>query len=177
MAGPGDRDGRNDMPPRIEAAATGDGTVTYRIDAGPADLPPVLGRDLLRAWDLAREAARLAIWSVARIFRFHAADGTTTDLALQDEDARCWAGAVDRSLGIQTGYGLSVCLRLLALVDLLAHAGWAAALVDLSGSGAELHPALLRAAAQAPLTADARFDEQRLLATCAALPGGAPIRT
>jgi hypothetical protein len=165
------------MQTRIEAAAAGDGTLTYRIDASPADLPPVLGRDLLRAWELAREAARLAIWSVGRIFRFQAADGTTTDLALADEDARCWAGAVDRALGIQTGYGLSVCLRLLALVDLLARAGWAAGLVDLNRGGAELHPALLRAAAQAPLTADARFDEQLLLATCADLPGGASIRT
>jgi hypothetical protein len=165
------------MHPRIEADATGDGTVTYRIDATPTDLPPVLGRDLLRAWELAREAARRAIWSVARVFRFQSPDGTITDLALQDEDARCWAGAVDRSLGIQTGYGLSVCLRLLALVDLLARAAWTIGLVDLSGGGADLHPALIRAAAEAPLTADARFDEVRLRATFRALPGGTGNRT
>lgn len=174
---PETHDTPHDMPPRIEANAAGDGTVTYRIDAMPTDLPPVLGRDLLRAWEQAREAARRAIWSVARIFRFQAPDGTTTDLALQDEDARCWAGAVDRSLGIQTGYGLSVCLRLLALVDLLARAAWATGLVDLQGGGAELHPALIRAAAEAPLTADARFDEPMLRATFAHLPGCAGIRT
>jgi hypothetical protein len=165
------------MTTKIEAEAKSDGTVTYRIAALPPDLPPVLGRDLLRAWELAREAARRAIWSVGRIFRFQAPDGTTTDLALQDEDARCWAGAVDRSLGIQTGYGLSVCLRLLALVDLLARAAWTTGLVDLSGGGAELHPALIRAAAEAPLTADARFDEAHLRATFRSLPGVAGVRT
>ncbi len=174
---PSTQDAPNDMHPRIEAGATRDGTITYRIDAMPPDLPPVLGRDLLRAWEQAREAARRAVWSVARIFRFRAPDGTTTDLALQDQDARCWAGAVDRCLGIQTGYGLSVCLRLLALVDLLARAAWATGLVDLNGGGAVLHPALIRAAAQAPLTADARFDEAHMRATLPHLPGCAGIRT
>jgi hypothetical protein len=165
------------MAPSIQIAATRDGTLTYRIDAAPAELPPVLGRDLLAAWEMARDAARRAIWSVGRVFRFQGADGTTTDLALHDEDARCWAGAVDRLLGIQTGYGLSVCLRLLALVDLLARCAWAAALVDLSRGGAELHPALLRAAAAAPLTADARFDEPTLRASLRTLPGAPGTRT
>jgi hypothetical protein len=149
----------------IKTAAQADGTITYRVSTPPCELPPVLARDLLAAWEHARAAARSAIWSVARVFRFHAADGTVTDLALHDEDACCWAGAVDRSLGMQTGYGLSVCLRLLALVDLLAHASWATALVDLDADGAELHPALLRAASVARLTPDARFDEHRLRAS------------
>lgn len=80
-------------------------------------------------------------------------------LELADPDARCWAGAVDTTVGIHTRYGLSLCLRLLALVDLLARAGWASGVLRFAPDGAELHPALLRAAASVPLTAEARFDE------------------
>jgi len=80
-------------------------------------------------------------------------------LALADRDACCWADAVDRLLGLRSSYGVSVCLRLLALVDLLARVRWADALCALRHDGADLHPSLLRAAASAPLTAEARFDE------------------
>ncbi len=62
-------------------------------------------------------------------------------------------------MGLATTRGLSLCLRLLALVDLLAHATWARPLFRLARDGAEFHPALLRAAASQPLTQDARFDE------------------
>jgi hypothetical protein len=68
-------------------------------------------------------------------------------------------GAVDRSVGLASAHGLSLCLRLLALVDLLARAPWVRPLYKLARDGAEFHPALLRAAASQPLTADARFDE------------------
>ncbi len=165
------------MAPHVSVGATRDGTLTYRIDTAPGDLPPVLVRDLLHAWEHARDAARRAVWSVGRVFRFEAPDGTTTDLALQDEDARCWAGAVDRSLGMQTFYGISVCLRLLALVDLIAQAAWAAAMVDFEADGADLHPALVRAVAEARLTSEARFDEPMLRASLRTLPGTPPART
>ena len=55
-------------------------------------------------------------------------------------DARCWAGAVDRTVGLGTSYGLALCLRLLALVDLLARARWAIPLFRLERDGADLHP-------------------------------------
>ena len=93
-------------------------------------------------------------------------------LRLADRDALCWAGAVERVVGMGTSYGLSLCLRLLALVDLLAHARWAAGLFSLRRGQAELSPALLGAAAAAPLTAEARFDECRLRATL--VPAGSP---
>ena len=93
-------------------------------------------------------------------------------LRLADRDALCWAGAVERVAGMGTSYGLSLCLRLLALVDLLAHARWASGLFSLRRGQAELSAALLGAAATAPLTAEARFDEQRLRATLA--PAGSP---
>jgi hypothetical protein len=76
-------------------------------------------------------------------------------------------------VGMGTSYGLSLCLRLLALVDLIARAPWAAGFCVL-GRGrrgtAELHPALLRAASSPPLTAEARFDESCFRARLAALP-------
>lgn len=150
-----------------------DGTVTYLVDLPPEALPQVSGRDIECAWEAARQAASTAAWGVGRLFRFRRADGSVTDLALSDPDACCWAGAVDGMVGIGTSRGLSICLRLLALVDLLARARWTAGLIGFSPDGADLHPALLRAAATARLTPEARFDESGFRATLAALPGPA----
>ncbi len=144
---------------RIRVGDGPDGLVTYLIDLPPEDLPGVCKRDLELAWYSAREAAIAQRHGVVRGFRFNRADGSHTDLALADRDARCWAGAVDRSVGLGNAAGLSLCLRLLALVDLLARASWARPMMHLARDGAEFHPALLRAAASMPLTSDARFDE------------------
>lgn len=135
------------------------GAVTYLVDLRPEDLPSVCKRDLELAWYAARDAAIANVGGTARAFRFNRPDGSHTDLALADRDARCWVGAVDRSIGLRTARGLSLCLRLLALVDLLARAPWIRPLFKLARDGAEFHPALLRAAASQKLTADARFDE------------------
>ncbi len=145
-------------------AAAGDGTLTYLVDLPPEAMPPVRHGDLELVWEAARRAADRADWGAARLFRFRRADGSFTDLALADRDACCWAGAVDGSVGMQTSYGMSVCLRLLALVDLLARARWADRFFTLRRDGAELHPALLRAAATAGLTREARFDAEAMRA-------------
>jgi hypothetical protein len=159
----------------LHVAQAVDGTLTYLIDRPPAALPPVRGRDLSAAWDAARAAALGAMWGAARRFCFRGDDGSVMELALQDRDARCWAGAVEVTTGLQTLYGLSLCLRLLALVDLLARARWADGLCQVRRGGAELHPALLRAAASTELTNDARFDETRFRAclTAVSAPNGA----
>jgi hypothetical protein len=136
-----------------------DGLLTYMVDLAPEDLPQVRGRDLERAWYAAREAAIACDWGVTRGFRFRRGDGSVVDLALADRDATCWAGAVDLTVGLGSSYGLSLCLRLLALVDLLAHAGWAAQFCRLERDGAELDTALLQTAATAPLNAELRFNE------------------
>lgn len=146
-------------PPCVRVGDGPDGSVTYHVDMPPELLPAVCGRDLERAWDAARNAALAQSWGAVRGFRFRRTDGSHTDLALADRDARCWAGAVDGTVGIGTSYGLSICLRLLALIDLLAHARWALPLCHLARDGAELHPSLLRTAACQPLTHEARFDE------------------
>ncbi len=149
-----------EQSPSVRVGQSADGTVTYVVSQSPETLPAVRGRDLEAAWDAARQAALDANWGAPRAFRFRRDDGTVTDLALADRDARCWANAVDRTAGIGTSYGLSIFLRLLALVDLLAQTKWALGLVHLARDGAELHPLLLRAAATVQLTVDARFDAE-----------------
>jgi hypothetical protein len=149
----------SEHPPSVHVGVGPDGALTYLVDRPPEDLPPVLRSDLERAWHAAHDAARAKRWGVARGFRFRRDDGSYADLALADRDARCWAGAVDGTVGLRNSYGLSVCLRLLALVDLLARVRWADSLRLLERNGAELHPVLLRTAATTPLTQDARFDE------------------
>jgi len=154
-------------PLSVRVGAGPDGSVTYLVDVPPEALPPVRGRDLERAWHAAREAAIAGAWSTVRGFRFRRPDGSHTDLALADPHALCWAGAVDRTVGLGSSYGLALCLRLLALVDLLARARWALPLFRLERDGADLHPSLLRIAASTPLTAEARFDEMRFRASLA----------
>lgn len=151
---PQQRDGRT-----IQIGGGPGGSITYLVDLPPEALPSVYKRDLELAWYAARDAAIADRWGSVRAFRFKRPDGSHTDLALADRDASCWVGAVDRTVGLATTRGLSLCLRLLALVDLLAHAAWARPLFRLARDGAEFHPALLRAAASQPLTQDARFDE------------------
>jgi hypothetical protein len=147
-----------------------DGLMTYLIDLPPEALPSVCRRDLERAWYAAREAALAEHQGAVRGFRFNRPDGSHTDLALADRDARCWVGAVDRTVGIANASGLSLCLRLLALVDLLVRARWADGLFTLRRDGAELHPALLREAAETTLAEDARFDAEALRARLGSLP-------
>ena len=140
----------------VRIGAGPDGSLTYFVALAPEDLPSVHRRDLERAWYAARDAALAQRWGVARFFRFQRSDGSYGDLALADRDACCWADAVDSMVGLRNSYGVAVCLRLLALVDFVR---WADSLCLLQRDGAELHPSLLRAAASAQLTADARFDE------------------
>ena len=135
-------------------------SLVYLVDVGPEALPAVRARDIELAWDAARGAAGAGAWGVARGLRFRRDDGSHTDLALADRDAACWAGAVDTTIGLHTSYGLSLCLRLLALVDLLARGtlGWPGCM-PCAPTARSCTPALLRLAASVPLTPDARFDE------------------
>ncbi len=162
----------------IEVGEAADGTLTYLVAHAPEALPPVRARDLELAWEQARAAALAARFGQARLFRFRRPDGDVTDLALTDPDASCWAGAIDTGEGISTVTGLSLCLRLLALVDLLARASWAKQLMRIRPDGAEIDASLWRLAATAPLTREARFDETILhgaLAQSRALPPSASL--
>lgn len=154
----------------IQVAERPDGTVLYDLPFPATDLPPVFRRDLVRAWEASRDAAILArregvaLDSAlgaprsgrARLFRFAGA----AVLSLSDRDARCWAAAVDRTAGLGTAYGVSLLLRLLSLVDLLAHSpGLGGGVAVRRHGAAEISPALLRAASACRMTGDARLDE------------------
>lgn len=144
----------------IRIAHAPGGPLTYLIDAAPETLPPVRSGDLAEAWVAARQAAADTQWGTPRLFRFLRTEGGMLDLALADDDACCWAAAVDQSAGMHTPYGLSLCLRLLALVDLLARASWLGRFYRLGRAGAALDPALVRVAATTSLTSQASFDER-----------------
>ncbi|MFM8614742.1 MAG: hypothetical protein ACKOC9_08495, partial [Alphaproteobacteria bacterium] len=66
--------------------------------------------------------------------------------------------------------------RLLALIEAMGRMARLKGFFTLSASGAELHPALLRAAASLPLDAAGRFDEAGLTGLLSrAIPSGAPL--
>jgi hypothetical protein len=138
---------------------SGEGWLTYTVGCAPAALPPVSRRDLDAAWHAARQAALAGEWGAIRGFSFAEPDGETLDIALADRDACCWARAVDSRVGLQSRYGVSVLLRLLALVSLIASASWSRPLCRLSRDGADLDPSLLAAAASEPLNEAGQFDE------------------
>ncbi len=133
--------------PPVRVGLGRDGTLTYELATGPEELPPVRARDLEAAWDAARAVRRDE--AVGRVFRFDGAAGPL-DLALGSDAARRWAVAVDAVAGLHTSRGVSLCLRLLAMADLVACAPGAA-------------PAtLLRAAAAARLTESGQLDPATL---------------
>jgi hypothetical protein len=146
------------VPSPVKVDACADGSLVYSIDLPPGALPPVVNRDLARAWAAARDAADASVWGTPRGFRFRSTDGEMSDVILADADAACWADAVDRRFSLHTSYGLSLCLRLLALVELLSRARQLSMFCSFHPDGAELHPALLSLAAQAPLSPELRFD-------------------
>ena len=141
---------------RFTAESAPDGSIVRLIPYAPDQLPPVQKRDIEMAWELAKAVRHPG---PKQIFRF-----CSLDLVIADPDAAAWAQAVDATASLATPHGLSLCLRLLALVALMAEPillrGW----FSLSRGGATLSPALLQAAALAPLNASGGFDETALRA-------------
>jgi hypothetical protein len=146
----------------IRVAEDASGALAYAIPCPPESLPAVRPEALLAAWQAARAGAAAGSWGPPRTLMFRRPDGEPTVLAIADRDARCWAEAVDRGADLATLPGLALCLRLLALVEVMGRATWLAGLFDVTPQGVELHPALLRAASAMPLDAGARFDAEAL---------------
>ena len=150
------------MPQNIRVERAPDGALTYAVPVPPERLPAVPPRHLLAAWELARAAAARRQWGSPRRLVFPRPGGAPTELAIADRDAGAWAEAIDREVGLDTVAGLSLCLRLLALVEVLGRVRWLAGLFAVTPAGIDLHPALLSAAAAMPLDGAARFDESGL---------------
>ncbi len=149
-----------EAPPGVVTTRLPSGALCHALACPPDALPEVHPRALESAWEVAREAADAGLWGPARLLRF--ADGT--EIALADADACAWAEALDRTAALDALPALALCLRLLALVEAMGRLAWLRDLFALGRGGAELHPALLGAAARAPLDATGRFDERRLRA-------------
>ncbi len=157
--------------PSIRTQTSRSGTKYHLVPHDAAALPAVTKRDLEQAWEAAREAALAAAPPARHVFRFARDEAPPLDLALNDKDAASWAGAVDRVADLSTAHGISVCLRLLALVELMGSTPWARAWFTLNRAGLEFHPALLQAAALSPLTDTGGFAETALRAL---LPADGP---
>jgi hypothetical protein len=141
------------------------GEVLHLIPHPPGQLPSVTKRDLEQAWEAARQNALTANSpAAAHGFRFTQPGAAPLDLALTDPDAASWTHAIDAVADLGTAHGISVCLRLLALFQLMASAAWTRSWFTLSLGGLEFHPALLQAAALTPLTPTGGFAETALRA-------------
>jgi len=155
------------MPKTIQTSITPTGEILHLVPHAAPALPPVTKRDMEQAWELAQTAT---LNPQARRIRFSHPKTPPLDLQLTDTDAASWATAIDRVKNLSTAHGLSVFLRLLALVDLMATAPSLRAWFTLTRAGLEIHPALLQAAALSPLTPTGAFVETALGDL---LPGGA----
>lgn len=152
------------MPRTIRVAQTENGALAYFVPVPPERLPAVPPGDLLRAWNVARHGAVQQQWGAPRFLRFaRREDGAPTEIAIADPDAGAWTEAIDRAFGLHTLTGLSLCLRLLALVEVMARAARLEPFFDVTPSGVDLHPSLLAAAAALPLDHEARLDEAALV--------------
>jgi hypothetical protein len=140
-----------------------DGEVLHLVASPPAALPTVTKRDIEQAWDAA-QAGTAGIAAPPRGFRFARPEGAPIELILNDRDAAAWAVAVDGIADLSTPRGISLCLRLLGLVELMSRAGWIRPWFTLGRAGTEIAPALLHAVAQSPLNEAGGFDETALRA-------------
>lgn len=157
------------MAGRFTRAVADDGTELHFVTVSPAALPRVQKRDLEQAWEQARDAAAAGRSGRRRGFRFLGGP----DIALGDRDARAWADSVDCHADLSTPHGVSLCLRLLGLVDLLGRALWPARYLRISGGEAAIDGALLGAAAATRLTETGALDETAMRAMLGLSPDAA----
>ena len=147
------------------------GALRHEIGLPASALPAVRPAALESAWEAARASAEAGLWGPARLIAFE--DGV--EIALTDADAACWAEAMAQRQGMASVSDLALCLRLLALVEVLGRAKWLRGMFTIGADGAEFHPALLAAAARAPLDPTGRFEDGALRAILGRSIPRAPI--
>jgi len=153
------------MAAKLRTQTTADGKIFRLIPNPPAGLPAVTKRDLEQAWEAAHSAASApAPLTATHGFRFQNGTAAPLDFILTDRDAASWAGGIDNIADLSTAHGVSVCLRLMALVELMSRAVWTRPWFTLTRAGLTFHPALLTAAALTPLTETGGFVETALRA-------------
>jgi hypothetical protein len=144
----------------VNTIALPSGALRHEIGVAASALPAVLPSALEAAWEAARASAEAGLWGPARLMAFQ--DGV--EIALTDADAACWAEAMARRQGLNSLTDVALCLRLLALVEVLGRAKWLRGFFTITADGAEFQPSLLAAAARAPLDATGRFEDGPLRA-------------
>ncbi len=155
----------------VTTTALPSGALRHEIGVPASALPAVRPAALEAAWEAARASAEAGLWGPARLIAFE--DGV--EIALTDADAACWAEAMAQGRGLNSLGDLALCLRLLALVEVLGRARWLRGFFAITGEGAEFHPALLAAAARAPLDPTGRFEDGPLRAMLdRSIPHAAP---
>ncbi len=138
-----------------------DTPLIQRLAFAPEELPTIAPSDLMEAWKVATLGAEVGMvlqhGDIEGVeFRW---DGGESRFMFADLDASCWAAALDRRYGLENPRGIAILFRLLALIDLMARANWLRPLFSIgSEDGVRVDPDLVRAAAEEPLTASARFD-------------------
>jgi hypothetical protein len=153
------------MAATLRTEYTADGKILHLVPHPPGRLPAVTKRDLEQAWEVARATALSSGPPPATHgFRFHNGGEAPLDFVLNDRDAASWAGGIDGVANLSTAHGVSVCLRLMALVELMSRASWTRPWFTLNRAGLTFHPALLTAAALTPLTETGGFAETALRA-------------
>jgi len=153
------------MAAKLRTQTTTDGKIFRLVPNPPALLPSVTKRDLEQAWEAAHSAASApAPPTATHGFRFQNGDAAPLDFIITDCDAASWAGGIDTIADLSTAHGVSVCLRLMALVELMSRAVWTRPWFTLTRAGLTFHPALLTAAALTPLTETGGFAETALRA-------------
>ena len=155
----------------ITTIALPSGALRHEVGLAASALPAVRPAALESAWEAARASAEAGLWGPARLIAFE--DGV--EIALTDADAACWAEAMAQRQGMASVGDLALCLRLLALVEVLGRAPWLRGMFTIGADGAEFHPALLAAAARAPLDRTGRFEDGALRAMLARSIPHAPI--
>jgi hypothetical protein len=162
------------MAAKLRSQTTADGKIFRLIPSLPAGLPAVTKRDLEQAWEAANAAASSpSVPPITHGFRFSNGAAAPLDFVLTDRDAASWAGGIDAIADLSTIHGVSVCLRLMALVELMSRAAWTRRWFTLTRAGLTFHPALLTAAALTPLTQTGGFAETALRALLPELKQGA----
>ena len=147
------------------------GALRHELGVTASALPAVPPSALEAAWEVAHASAEAGLWGPARLIAFE--DGV--EIALTDADAACWAEAMARQGRMSSLSDVALCLRLLALVEVLGRARWLRGMFQITADGAEFHPALLSAAARAPLDATGRFEDAPLRAMLARTLPGTPL--
>ena len=151
---------------RFDFSRDASGRITILVTCPIQDLPAVRPAELKQAWDTASVAVRQGLRLTDNDpygLAFKDRSGQSVDLIFHDSDAHLWAVAIHRAFDLSTIKGLSLCLRMLALYQLMAGQSWARCCFKVDKNRPiTIENRLLREAALTNLTETGGFDQAAL---------------